>query len=310
MERRFSAPKFSLRCSCLRVNSAHADGMRHAIDCQHVCGNAVVDAVRFRETHHIGKRFAQDEIQLLIDNFVRPEVTLTVLHPLEVRRSDAAGVGQNVWNHKDSFVREDVIGGRGGWAICAFADDLGFDLGRVLAGDYIFRGGWNQDVALGDEQLLGVCRVSAWEAYDGFVAVAIFEQILNVDAVGAGETAVVLGDANDLVSGSGHELGRLGAHVAKALNNYLGGLAVHSEFFQRFVTHDHHAAASGFAASARPADVGGLDRHYGSHGLAHVHGVCVHHPRHGLLVGVHVGSGNDFFGSNEFDEFGVITGGG
>ena len=34
-----------------------------------------------------------------------------------------------------------------------------------------------------------------------------------------------------------------------------------------------------------------------------MHGVGVHDPRHGLLVGVHVGSGNIFFRSDEFDEF-------
>ena len=40
-----------------------------------------------------------------------------------------------------------------------------------------------------------------------------------------------------------------------------------------------------------------------------MHGVGVHDPGHSLLVGVHVGGGDVFFGADELDEFGGIAAG-
>ena len=72
---------------------------------------------------------------------------------------------------------------------------------------------------------------------------------------------------------------------------------------QGFVADDHDAASGGFAASSRAADVHRLAGDDGGDGLAHVHGIGVHDPGHGLLVGIHVGRGNIFFRPDEFDEF-------
>ena len=72
---------------------------------------------------------------------------------------------------------------------------------------------------------------------------------------------------------------------------------------------DHHAAAGGFAASARSAHVQRLAGDNSRNGLPHVHGVGVHHPRHGLFVGVDVGRGNVFLGADELDELGGVAAG-
>ena len=65
-------------------------------------------------------------------------------------------------------------------------------------------------------------------------------------------------------------------------------------------------------ASRRPREPPMFERlagHDGGHGLAHVHGVGVHHPGHGLLVGVDVGRGNVFFRPDELDQLrGVAAG--
>ena len=45
------------------------------------------------------------------------------------------------------------------------------------------------------------------------------------------------------------------------------------------------------------------------HGLAHVHGVGVHDPGHGLLVGAHVGRGNVFLRADELDQLGGVAAG-
>ena len=71
------------------------------------------------------------------------------------------------------------------------------------------------------------------------------------------------------------------------------------KLLERLVADDHDAAAGGLTAAAGSANVERLAGDDAGHGLAHVHGVGVHHPRHGLLVGVHVGSGNILFRPDE-----------
>src|SRR6478672_12748863 len=101
--------------------------------------------MRIREMHYVLKGLTQNELKLLIHGGFLPEISLTVLHPLKVRSSNAAGVGKNVWNHEDFFVGKDFIRGRSGGTIGAFADNFCFDARRVLAGDYVFSGSGNQD---------------------------------------------------------------------------------------------------------------------------------------------------------------------
>ena len=65
-------------------------------------------------------------------------------------------------------------------------------------------------------------------------------------------------------------------------------------------------------ASRRPRDPPmsiGLPVTTAGHRLPHVHGVGVHHPCHGLLVGVDVGRGNVFFRADEFDQLGGVAAG-
>ena len=83
----------------------------------------------------------------------------------------------------------------------------------------------------------------------------------------------------------------------------------HLEVLDRLVADDHHAAAGGLAASARAAHVQRLAGYDGRHGLAHVHGVGVHHPRHRLLVGVDVGSGHVLLRADELDELSGVAAG-
>src|SRR5579864_9701027 len=106
-----------------------------------------------------------------------------------------------------------------------------------------------------------------------------------------------------------HQQSGIGAHVAEALHDDTALFADKAQLLAGFVAHDHHAAAGGFAASAGSADVDGLSGHHRRHGLAHVHGISVHHPGHDLFVGIHVGGGNVFLRSDEFDQFGGVTAG-
>src|ERR1035438_7361056 len=78
------------------VDAPLLDGIGHAVDGQHIGGNAVVYVVGLGVAHHIFEAVAEDGLQLLVDDGFLPEVALPVLHPFEVTGSNSAGVGQNV----------------------------------------------------------------------------------------------------------------------------------------------------------------------------------------------------------------------
>ncbi len=94
----------------------------------------------------------------------------------------------------------------------------------------------------------------------------------------------------------------IGADVAESLHDDSSAFTIDAQLAAGLVAHHHHTAAGGFAASARSADIDRLAGHDGGHGLAHVHGVGVHHPGHDLFVGVDVGGGDILLRANEFDE--------
>src|SRR6266702_7491649 len=73
----------------LGVNATLADGIRHPVDRQHIRGDAVVHVMRLRVANHIFERRLHDGVELLVDHRLFPEVSLTVLHPLEIRSGDA-----------------------------------------------------------------------------------------------------------------------------------------------------------------------------------------------------------------------------
>ena len=76
---------------------------------------------------------------------------------------------------------------------------------------------------------------------------AVFDERVDVDAVGVVEAAVVLGDADDRVALFGEELGGVGADVAEALDDDAAAFDGHAEVLEGLVADDGDAAAGGFA---------------------------------------------------------------
>ena len=80
----------------LRIDAAQPVHRGDAADRQHVRRRAHVDLVLLRQLEHVGEAPAHDVGEPLVDRLFRPEVAAAILHPLEVRDRDAAGVGENV----------------------------------------------------------------------------------------------------------------------------------------------------------------------------------------------------------------------
>src|ERR1039457_3909955 len=291
----------------LGVNAALADSVRYAVNRQHVSGDTIVDVVSLGITDHIFEGRLHDGVELLVDHRLFPEITLPVLHPLEIRSGHAPGIGQNVGDHEDALVGEDVVGSGGCRSVRAFGEDAALHAVGVAAGDDIFRGGGNKNFALRDEQVGSIALLRAGESVDGPVFLAEIHQSLQVDAVRVVQAAANLGNANHLITCLMHQQSGIGAHVAEALHDDAGSFAIQSQLLTGFIADDHYAAASGLAASAGAADVDGFSGHACRYRLAHVHGVGIHHPRHDLFVGIDVGGGNVFFRADEFDQFGGVA---
>src|SRR5260370_29404079 len=203
----------------------------------------------------VAEAFGHDVVETLVDLGLSPEVAHAVLNPLEVAGGDAAGVSENVGDDEDAFVGEGFVGdGRGG-AVGAFADNLAADAFGVLAGDDVFGGGGDEDLAVVGEEFVLVCGLGSRKAGDGAGALAMLDESGDVDAVLVVEAAVVFGDADDGVALFGEELGGVGADVAEALNNDAAAVDGHAKVLDSLVADDGDAAAGGLFASDRKSVV-------------------------------------------------------
>ena len=80
-------------------------------------------------------------------------------------------------------------------------------------------------------------------------------------------------------------------------------LMLEAEMLGGLARRDHHAAAGRFAAAERSAHDDRLAGDDGGFGVADVHAVGVHDPRHDLFVGVDVGRRHVLVGADGVDDF-------
>src|SRR5438874_458131 len=293
--------------SSLCVNSSLFDGICNAINGQHVRRDAVIDAVHFGVADHIVKCADHEFFELFVYHGLFPEIALAVLHPLEVRRGYATSIAENVWNDENAFLSKDFVRCGGGGTIGAFSKDSALHPVGVATGDLILGCGRNQNFALGKHKLRGISAIGFREPGNSFSTLAVFPERFHVNAVLLVQCAIHFDHADNFVTCLRHEAGSVRADISEPLNDDSCVFGLQPQLLDGLVTDDHDAAPSGFAASSRSTDVDRFTGHDRGDGLTHVHGVSVHHPRHDLFVGVHVGSGDVFFGADELDEFSGVT---
>ena len=154
-----------------------------------------------------------------------------------------------------------------------------------------------------------VDRLAAGEAVDGLVLLRVVEHLRRCRARGVVDAALPVGHRDDLGADLRQQVGRDRADVAEALDRDGRALDVEAEVLRRFARHDHHAASGRLAPSERAAH---LDRLAGDDrrlGVADVHAVGVHDPRHHLLVGVHVRRRHVLLGADGVDDLGDVAAG-
>src|SRR5215831_15154040 len=197
----------------------------------------------------------------------------------------------------------------GGGAVSAFAENLAAELVRVLRSDDVFARGRKQNVGFEEHGFLAIDVFGFGEIENRAGFLAVFHQAGDVEALRVINGAVVFDDRDDFKAGAGHELGGHAAYVAESLNNYASGGALHAEETKSLLGDDHAAAARSLRAAAGAAEIDGLSGDDGGLGVAGVHGIGVHDPGHGLLVGVDVGSRDVDLGTDELEQLGGVAAG-
>src|ERR1019366_10135837 len=95
----------------------------------------------------LGEGRLQNAEELIDDLGLPPEEALQVLHPLEIRDYDAAGVAEHVRDKEDfrPLIEDYVRLGVGG-AVGGLGEDAALDLAGVGGGDLALQGGGDDDI--------------------------------------------------------------------------------------------------------------------------------------------------------------------
>src|SRR5665213_1826828 len=129
----------------------------------------------------------------------------------------------------------------------------------------------------------------------------------NIDSIRVIKAAIVFSDTNNRVALRRKDRRRIRADVAESLHDHPAALDLHPQMLQRLIAYDRDATPRSLLSPSRAANVDRLARHHGSAGLPRMHGVGIHNPRHGLLIGTHIGRRNILFGADELYQFGGVA---
>ena len=107
-----------------RIDASHPRVVGHSVYRQHVSRGPGVDRVGVRITAQIVETGDHRFLQPLVNYILAPEIAHSVLHPFKIGNCYAAGVRQNVGNHKNSLLMQDLVRRGGRWAIGALLPAL------------------------------------------------------------------------------------------------------------------------------------------------------------------------------------------
>ena len=187
--------------------------------------------------------------QLAIDVFLAPEKLLDILHPFEIGDRYAASIRQNIGDYKDPIALQDFVGLGGGGPICSLDNNPGPDLGRILQGNDISQGRWNQDIACHSDQIFVGDAVPLPLVADRGPLRFGLENLLWVKTLGVIETTFGIADGDDFRSQFMKDLGRAVSYVAKPLNGDSCFRQIHLEYFGGLDRSENAATPRGFLSA-------------------------------------------------------------
>ena len=193
-------------------------------------------------------------------------------------------------------------------AVGALDDDLGLDRRRVLDRDLILERRGDEDVDVEREEVgrrsavrRRETRPRSWCCCTWASSLVISRPFVLYTPPFQSVTATILAPCSASSSAETEPT------LPKPCTATVAPLMSRAEVLGRFTRHDHDAAAGGFAPPERAAHLDRLAGHDGRRGVADVHRVGVHHPRHDLLVGVDVRRRHVLFRTDRVDDFGDVA---
>jgi len=146
-----------------------------------------------------------------------------VLQPLKLRRGHGSQVAQQVWDHYDASLLEDLLSSVGGWAVRSFYDHVAFEVVGILDVDSSLNGTRSEYVVLFREQLLFVFKhfLCSWEVTKSTVLFSVGSQLLRFEAFCIENGTILLTDSDNPRSSFVDVLGKLKAEVAESLDHDL-----------------------------------------------------------------------------------------
>ena len=246
-------------------------------------------------------------LQPSADLLAVPEQPAEILHPFEVRHGDPAGIREHVGEHRNPTLGEDRVRLDRRRAVRPFGDEPGLDPVCVLLGELVLAGSEREDVARQLEQLRvrHVSRIRVIRERAVLVDPCVNGR--QVESVLVHDTARQVGHG-DHAGASRRELARGdAADVAEALHHAPLVRKPPAESSACAVDHHHDADAGRLVPEHGATDRDRLARDDLRDGVALLHRVRVHHPRHGLLVRRHVGCRDVLLRADDVDELGGVA---
>ena len=168
---------------------------------------------------HVVERLAHLGFEALVDFLFLPEVAVAILDPLEIRRGDAAGVGEDVGNHEDAafvqvLVRLRASSGRWRPSATIFA----LMTGAFSIVIWFSSAAGTSTSTSRAKSCIVLDRLAAGEAVDRLVLLRVVEHLRDVEAVGVVDAPFPVGDRDDLRADLREQIRRDRADVAEPLD--------------------------------------------------------------------------------------------
>src|SRR5437762_3576163 len=115
-----------------RVYPSHPRIVGNAVDCQHVGRRSRIDGMGVGIATEVVEAGHHRVLQSFIDDVFPPEITHTVLHPLEVRYGDASSIRENIRNYEYPLFIKNLIGICSSGTISSFCQYLAFQSPSIM----------------------------------------------------------------------------------------------------------------------------------------------------------------------------------
>src|SRR5437660_3211379 len=247
---------------------------------------------------------AQNILQAFLNISGLPEIALHILYPLEVGHDHATGVGQDVWNDKDSLVLQHAIGLQRRRTVRPFGEDPTAQFRGIAFGDLLRERGRDQHGAVELQQFVVGEPISQLGITEGLApGLVASEELRNVQTARIVDASLDIAHCNNACATLLHDASGMGPDVAEPLYGHGRVPNVELEVAKRFHGNTDHSTAGGLLTSEASSNGQGLACDDAWHRIPHLLTICVHDPGHYLSVCADVWGWYIFFWPDQREDF-------